>query len=131
MFIEKEKLISILEEAFQKGYESFLECKNEYVQQVIDCLEEQSINKNYQHPNTLSISNDFNEFQNYNYNYSDYPNAVVTTSGIEATPARWDSNYYFQTHNLTYNHSGFSNNEINNNIQILDFGYYNNLSSQS
>lgn len=44
----KEKLVEIIEDAFQKGYECFLDCKNEYVQQVVEKLEKEKSSSYYE-----------------------------------------------------------------------------------
>ena len=111
MFIEKEKLINILEEAFKRGYEGFLECKNEYVQQVLDDLEEEEKIKNNLYTNPIQTN-----FDNF-ANSTQYGNVITTNTGVEFVP-----NY---SHDLTYN-------QAMGNIQILnsnlDNSYYNNTS---
>lgn len=69
--LTKEKIRSLLEDAFQKGWEGFLDCKYEYVENVVEELE-----KNFNNTNSLT-------------SYSDLG---VTFS---STPTISDSGYYY------------------------------------
>jgi hypothetical protein len=51
--LTKEKIRSLLEDAFQKGWEGFLDCKYEYVENIVEELE-----KNFSSTNSMTSYSD-------------------------------------------------------------------------